>query len=568
MLDAATSSGGLGMRMRRDWLRAAAAALCLAPASVAFAEEATIPPDDEGRGVVHQLPPAKDAFFAANNYTSTTLLHLRSDGTFAEYDREHMFIAVSDEGRWRQVGTGGIELCSHYRFEEVRGGGLTVYVGPNEAAGLPRLAAAIEDRLSATPGTGDLAPRQLMPVVVRWWRSADAYRPPPPGGLAPDVMSERKRVSRKDLRALVAAIREYVGGRRGNLSSFATRRYGDLVWLSHNGSPLGREIVQQYGEHTEGPFLPGTVNVAVNAETFASLLGTRQSFVHYPEMNIRIPRRALLADFRKARVTEPQCAGFEEGAAPLPPLPTATATPVPAGEDIGFVTESVGTKLLVLGSDGRYSRYNRLENETKLTDAGEWSRADDGLVRLCSHSSVFRPIEGDRLNFGIDPVTYSKLSVLLAALRKHLSANPAKVSFGPKEVERIATRALDTKRSGTGDCSCRRLVHGDEPVERKEVQQFVAELGQYLRGGAANLQELRLFSFGSTAWLGEPGGRANPAVIRTLQALGADLCVLPDVLVRVPMPALQELRASMPTNDAVQRPEAPPLCAGFSREAR
>lgn len=276
----------------------------------------------------------------------------------------------------------------------------------------------------------------------------------------------------------------------------------------------------------------------------------------------------MLDDFRKARVAEPQCAGFEEGTAPLPSFPTASVTPVPAGEDAGFVTEGAGTTLLVLGTDGRFGRFSRLENETKLTDTGEWSRADDGLVRLCSHSSVFRPIEGDRLNLAIDQAAYSKLPVLLAALQKHLSGNPAKASFSPKAIERIAARALDTKHPGTESCSCRTLVYGDEPVERNQMQKFVADLDQYLRAGAANLQALRLFSFGSTVWLGDPGGRSNAAIVRTLQAFGTDPCILPDVLVRVPMPALLELRGPAPTNDPAQLPKEAPLCAGFSSEAR
>jgi hypothetical protein len=67
------------------------------------------------------------------------------------------------------------------------------------------------------------------------------------------------------------------------------------------------------------------------------------------------------------------CVGFPVHEA-LPALPTAAVTPAPAGEDIGFVTEGAGTTLLVLGSDGRFTRYSRLENETKQTDAGESRR--------------------------------------------------------------------------------------------------------------------------------------------------------------------------------------------------
>jgi hypothetical protein len=110
-------------------------------------------------------------------------------------------------------------------------------------------------------------------------------------------------------------------------------------------------------------------------------------------------------------------------------------------------------------------------------------------------------------------------------------------------------------------------VYGDEPVPRSELLEFVAELDRYLRSGAANLQEQRLFWLGSTAWLGDPAG-SNPAVIRTLQAFGAGPCILPDVLVRVPMPTLLALRGPMPTNDAARLPEAAPLCAGFSGVAR
>lgn len=554
------------MRSVRSWLGPTAFVLSLAVVPSSGGEQAGAPMDEEGRGVAYQLPPGRDAFFATQNYTSTTLLRLRADGTFAEYDREHMFIAVSDEGRWRQVGDGSVELCSHYSFEMIRRGDLSVYVGPDEATGLTPLAAAIEQRLSAISGAGAIPLRQMMPVVIRSWLSKDAFGPPPPGGLAPDVMSDQERVSRQDLRALAGAIREYVTARRGNLSTFVPRRYADLVWLSRDASPLGREIVQQYREHKEGPFLPGMVSVAVDAEAFASLLGTRQSFLHYPEMNIRIPRRALLADYRKGRVAEPQCAGFEAGAVALPALPTAVVTPLPAGDDLGFVTEGPETTLLLLGSDGRYSTYSREEKETRQTDAGEWRRADGGLVRLCSHASVFRSIEGERLGLEVDRATYSKLPLLLTALKGQLSSYPAKASFGPKALERIATRTLGA-RPGKEDC-CPRLVSGDEPVPRKDLEEFVAELDRYLRSGTANLQEQRLFSHGSTSWLGEAAGLTNPAVMRTLQAFGTGPCILPEVFVRVPIPELRALLGPMPTNDAAARQDAAPLCAGFSREGR
>jgi hypothetical protein len=111
-------------------------------------------------------------------------------------------------------------------------------------------------------------------------------------------------------------------------------------------------------------------------------------------------------------------------------------------------------------------------------------------------------------------------------------------------------------------------VSGDEPVPRKDLEEFVAELDRYLRSGTANLQQQRLFSHGSTTWLGEAAGRTNPAVIRTLQAFGAGPCILPEAFVRVPMPELRALWGPMPTNDTASRQETAPLCAGFSRQGR
>jgi hypothetical protein len=124
--------------------------------------------DDEGRGAPARLAEGQDACFAANHYTSTNLLHLRANGTFAQYDREHMFVAISDEGRWRQAATGEVELCSHYSFTPIRVGRLSLYMRPEEAAGLAALPAAIEERLAALPDQKDLSPQRLMPVIVRW----------------------------------------------------------------------------------------------------------------------------------------------------------------------------------------------------------------------------------------------------------------------------------------------------------------------------------------------------------------------------------------------------------------
>jgi hypothetical protein len=69
------------------------------------------------------VDPGKDAFFVLNGHTFMRLLRVRADGTFAVYSREHMYVGISDEGRWRQLDDGTLLLCSHY--ESDRDGTLT-----------------------------------------------------------------------------------------------------------------------------------------------------------------------------------------------------------------------------------------------------------------------------------------------------------------------------------------------------------------------------------------------------------------------------------------------------------
>ena len=106
-------------------------------------------------------------------------------------------------------------------------------------------------------------------------------------------------------------------------------------------------------------------------------------------------------------------------------------------------------------------------------------------------------------------------------------------------------------------------VYGNEPIPREMVLACVSALDEYLRSGTANLFEYRSWSFGTTTRLGAPNGQLNAEVIRTLRALGDDACVLPDVLVRVPMQAAQELRGRNPEPQNSLGRSAPPLCAGF-----
>jgi hypothetical protein len=86
-------------------------------------------------------------------------------------------------------------------------------------------------------------------------------------------------------------------------------------------------------------------------------------------------------------------------------------------------------------------------------------------------------------------------------------------------------------------------VSGNEPVPRKALLEFAAEVDQYLRSGTANLQEHRLYALGSQLGSEIPEDAPTPR-------------------------SFARCRPSVPTNDAAQLPKEAPLCAGFSRATR
>jgi hypothetical protein len=518
------------------------------------------------RAVRIRLPPGQDAYFATNHYTGMGLLHFRKDGTYAAYGREHLFVAQGDEGRWRQTAGGRLLLCSHFHFTPIRAGALTVYPRADDVKGLPSLLAAIEGRLSALPARRDFAYEDLRPVVVRWFLAMDDAAAPA-GGLSPTVDCRDRRVSREGLEELANAIREYMDKGSGNLTSHVVKQYRKLVWLAEGhfetDAYFETKLLEAYRSHGEGPFLPNLATVAVDGGTFADLLGTTQPFILHPEMNVRIPRRALLSDFRRGRVDAPLCGEFGEGAAALPEDPQAVAAPLPAGEDMGFARDGAsGPSLLLLGADGRFSRYARSENESTLVDQGDWIQGADGSARLCSNVR-FRSVKHERLFLPVDEAMYSKLPALLASLRALLATHPTSASFATKELEGVARRTLPA--TGPGEKDCARLVGGEDPVERRDVEAFVAALDEYLRSGTANLVEHRLWRHGTTTWLGDPAGLENAAVVGTLRALGEGPCLLPGVLVRLPLWDFLDMRGPTVAPTLSKRIEAP-LCSGFSQE--
>lgn len=283
------------------------------------AQETASLPAGTAKSAVAQLAAGQDVFFAFNGYTFMSLLRLRADGTFAGYSREHLFVGISDEGRWRQLDDGTLLLCSHYHYEPIKAGALSVWLRDGDVRKLPALVSAIQKRLDALPSRRDLTARDLKPLIFRSWLSEKSFDAKVPvGSIGPPIDGEGRVASRADLLALTEAIRVRLANRDGTLTSKRVMRLDKLTWLAEPGHDVEKELLKEYSRHRDGPFLPGLASVAVDARTFHDLLGTRQSFTYRTEMNRVIPREAQLEDLRRERIKIPECGVYEELARQLP----------------------------------------------------------------------------------------------------------------------------------------------------------------------------------------------------------------------------------------------------------
>jgi hypothetical protein len=357
-------------------------------------------------------------------------------------------------------------------------------------------------------------------------------------------------------------LRDYVGQRNGNLTWYVATRYRDLIWLSDPAQMSGdgepeQGLLDAYRKHKEGPFLPDFVTVAVDAATFAGLVGTRQSFVHYPKMNDVVPRHGLLGDLRGEPIEAPFCGRFVEGGAALPEPPKPVPARLPAGEAMAFAMDTPpDSELLLLDADGRFRRYYRDVKEVTLLDRGEWRQEAGGAMRLCSRAA-FRSVGAGRLGLWVDEASYAQLPALLASVRALLAAEPAKPSFASKQIEGIARRTLPEAKGHT------RWVSGKEPITHGELEAFVQALDEYLRSDTANLTELAARSYGATTWLDDPADSQSAAVLRTLRALGDSHGQLALVFVRTPVPDSIGAREPAPADGLKNL--AAPHCSGFGK---
>jgi hypothetical protein len=246
------------------------------------------------------FPKGESVYFFSDHLTGASLFEFRADGTFREISREHMFIAEWDAGSWSQQTNGEVLVCSRYRYSELGDASLHLSIGKAwEYARLPELQKDIASYLGAH--ADPMFPAELLEVD---WPYGRTY------GL---LGTWEEEFSRADLQAIHDGIPGYL--ERSNLFRFEPRECGGCVYLL-GGWPadgleddgprqLLRDCAPKSGK-CDVEYIP----FRIDAERFAKEIGSRQPFVHFPEMNDIMGSTATLDDMKGEAIPEAKCGCF------------------------------------------------------------------------------------------------------------------------------------------------------------------------------------------------------------------------------------------------------------------
>ncbi len=242
--------------------------------------------------LVVTLAPDQCHFFGEFNSSWTEYLGLDYTGRYVSVNSQHLFVEVQDQGAWRQLPTGVVELISDRRLRAVEAPPLEVFlwhVSPGEqTVYLGSISSALE-RL--------LAERKRDSFSLREVRSI--YRRPSvlPGETIPAVDLLEKypdrdpRMSRRDLEALKVAIGKYLAAPDQNVFRFTPLAFGSDTFLEwqNTGTLWQRDRFQQISMLKDMRFgqYPAMVFTPIPIAAFAEGAGTTQAFQFYPEMNER-----------------------------------------------------------------------------------------------------------------------------------------------------------------------------------------------------------------------------------------------------------------------------------------
>jgi hypothetical protein len=263
------------------WITATLYAVILATAATASAT----PPEEATN---QKLDASACHFFMAPSHTNAEFLALLNNGTYLQINREHMFVAIMDQGQWAQDSSGVIELRSSKHRREVRSGPLSVPVWSDDTGEhLDNVRTALQDFLCDSE-KDELTPQEVLKIYQY------------PAMASPDFMLEgiqvdyryKDMISRRQLEDLLAALDQYEKADDTNVFRVTPLEYRGVVFLEWStDSIMGLEMDRQEAiamldsAREEGQSFPSFMSSNIDRETFLREAGITQPFTHYPEMN-------------------------------------------------------------------------------------------------------------------------------------------------------------------------------------------------------------------------------------------------------------------------------------------
>ena len=230
------------------------------------------------------LPKDKDVFFKKEYFTGSSYYQFRTNGTYRQINREHMFVKESDQGTWAQQQTGEITLVSAEHYRNIECPPLEVFMWHTQAiTRLAPLTVSISNLLAKT--SKDTFTSKEIENIERYGYQNVLSRV--------DVDHGVKTVTRPQLISLTRTISQFLSDPNKNHFHATPMQYKGVTFLLWKDSetPASRnleDIQRQIAQQKDRSGVP-QIYVQIDGQTFEKESGKTQQFIFHPELNNRIP---------------------------------------------------------------------------------------------------------------------------------------------------------------------------------------------------------------------------------------------------------------------------------------
>jgi hypothetical protein len=231
-----------------------------------------------------RLPQDRDIHLKHNGLTFSNYLELRSDGSYRQITREHLYIEERDRGSWEQNDAGELLLSSERHFRNINSGKLFISMWHRDTLKtLPGLKQRIQTFLKRNHSQEYLAKD-----VERIREKSLSFDPKTKIG---DIMVlGSKQVKRSDLEGLLVGIDAFLSSEEKNLFTLIPLEYkASIIFVDDDRASLARIVIAD--ELARPPHPAHTADkhgyYEIDLANFYEEIEETQPFLFHPEMNKR-----------------------------------------------------------------------------------------------------------------------------------------------------------------------------------------------------------------------------------------------------------------------------------------